>query len=76
LTLTAIGRARDSGRAVFVAEVDRIEDLPQLLDLPCPRFVLLFAAAHGRSPDDTLGQLLDRGCVYLLRVRSELRTSS
>jgi hypothetical protein len=65
LTLTPIGRARETGWTVFVAEAERIEQLPQLLSLPCPRFVLLLADAQGRSPDAILGELLDRGCVYL-----------
>jgi hypothetical protein len=66
--LTAIGHLRDSGRAVFVAETDRIEELPKLISLPCSRFVLLLAYAHGREParlTEAMRFLLDGGCVYL-----------
>jgi hypothetical protein len=68
LTLTPLGHARESGRAVFIAESDRIEDLPQRISVPCSRFVLFLAYAHGDTPahlEDALGQLLDAGCVYL-----------
>lgn len=66
--LVAIGHARDSGRAVYVAQSDGIEQLPQLISLPCTRFLLLLAYALGRKParlGDALGELLDGGCVYL-----------
>jgi hypothetical protein len=68
LTFAAIGHARESGRAVFLAESQRIEELPGLISLPCARFVLLLAYDHGGPParlTTALGELLDRGCVYL-----------
>jgi hypothetical protein len=68
LTFAAIGNARESGRAVFVAESHRIEELPALISIPCRRFVLLLAYDHGGVParlTAALGELLDRGCVYL-----------
>jgi hypothetical protein len=68
LTFAALGHARDSGRSVFVAQSDRIEELPRIISVPCARFLLLLAYNHGRTPTglvDALGALLDRGCVYL-----------
>jgi hypothetical protein len=68
LTLTALGHLRDSSRAVFVAESTCIEDLPQIISLSCSRFVLLLAYDHTKTPArlvQTLGRLLDQGCVYL-----------
>ena len=68
MTLALLGNARDSGRAVFITAADRIEDLPQRISVPCSRFVLLLAYEHGDTPAhlaDTLGKLLDAGCVYL-----------
>lgn len=59
--LAAFGHARDSGRAVYVAQSDGIEQLPQLISLPCTRFLLLLAYALGRKParlSDALGELL------------------
>jgi hypothetical protein len=68
LTLVPVGYARESGRVVFITEADRIEDLPEHISLPYPRFVLLLAYAHRDVPPhlaQALGKLLDTGCVYL-----------
>ena len=68
LALNAIGNARESGCAVFVASPERLEDLPSLVSPPCARFVLLLAHDNERTParlEEVLGELLDRGCVYL-----------
>lgn len=68
MALEAIGNARESGRAVFVASPERLEGLPPLLRLPCARFILLLAYDHELAParlEEILGELLDRGCVYL-----------
>lgn len=68
MPLAPIGYARETGRLVFIAETDRIEDLPERISLPSSRFVLLLSYAHQDTPArlaETLGKLLDAGCVYL-----------
>ena len=70
MTCTAIGHERDSGRAVFLAQSERIEELAGLISVPCRRFVLLLAQARAEAHTPahltgTMERLLDGGCVYL-----------
>jgi hypothetical protein len=67
VTFAALGTARRSGRLVFLAEAEQLEQLPRLISLPCPRFLLLLAYDEDRTAirlSTTLGELLAAGCVY------------
>jgi hypothetical protein len=53
---------------VFLAETQSLEQLPRLISLPCPRFLLLLAYDEDRTAirlSATLGELVTAGCVYL-----------
>jgi hypothetical protein len=66
--LTALGLTRNSGRIDFLAEAANIEDLPHLISLPCPRFVMLLAYNEHQTPSRltvALTGLASAGCVYL-----------
>ena len=68
MTFTALGTVRRSGRLVFLAETRQLEQLPRLISLPCPRFLLLLAYDEDRTAirlSSTLAELVTGGCVYL-----------
>jgi hypothetical protein len=70
MSMEYIGPAKGNGKAVFLISVRTTHELPRAIQLPCPRFVLLLIHdATNRSYQDrlwdTLGHLLNAGCVYL-----------
>jgi len=68
VTFMALGTARRSGRLVYLAETQHLEQLPRLISLPCPRFLLLLAYDEDRTAirlSTTLAELVTAGCVYL-----------
>jgi hypothetical protein len=69
LTMEYLGLAPEYGKAVFLVSTADVADLPGKLKLPCARFGLLLAydatAADVDQLWETLGRLLDIGCVYL-----------
>ena len=66
MSMEYIGLAKGNGKAVFLISARKIEELAGQLQLPCPRFVLLLmqdATNRNEQLPETLGQLLDAGCV-------------
>jgi hypothetical protein len=63
------GLAPEHGKAVFLVSTADVAALPGELKLPCARFGLLLVydatAADVDRLWETLGKLLDAGCVYL-----------
>jgi hypothetical protein len=63
-----IGLAPEHGKAVFLVSTADVAQLPGKIELPCARFGLLLAydatAADIDQLWETLGKLLDVGCVY------------
>jgi hypothetical protein len=66
--LTLLGTNRSSGKSIFLAESRQIEELPQSISLPSPRFVLFLAYDEQKNAShlkQVLAELLEGGCVYL-----------
>ena len=62
-----LGREQSHPRDVFLLSLERLSDFPGLLELPCPRFVLLLAAdTTGANLDKVAvaNSLISAGCVY------------
>jgi hypothetical protein len=54
-------------RNVFLLQLGNLEEFPDHLNLPCPRFVLLLSADFQGSTDSCsllAAKVLDAGCVY------------
>ena len=66
--LVLMGSAQDSGRSVFLAESQHIEDLPRIISLPSPGYTLLLAYDAENTAShlgEALAEILRSGCVYL-----------